>query len=159
MTRQKTDVRVGHMNRFLLICSVLFVVSTAHAARFEVMGLGPILSVEVSSQEDDTVASLTKRTFTQARSVGLIDAFSFSDAGVDSITPPRQAPLEFFTESVSSREFRAYGWCYSVDGISPDLLADEYKLSGSERVIRWYFGYATRIDQTWETQCVPVFTP
>lgn len=159
MTRQKTDARVAPMNRFLLILSLIFVVSSAHAARFEVLGLGPIFSVEISTRSGDTVASVTKRTFTHAQAAGLIDAFSFSDVGVDSITPPRQAPLEHYTEIVGPREFRAYGWCYSVDGVSPDLLADEYALSGSEGIIRWYFGYATRMDQTWELQCAPVFTP
>ncbi|MBU6153374.1 MAG: hypothetical protein KGP28_03635 [Bdellovibrionales bacterium] len=147
------------MNRIVWILLMASFSNKADAARFEVYGESPLFSVEVSVEKGESIAQVTKRNLSRAKDSGLIDAFGFGEVGVDFITPLRGLPLGFSVEHVSARELRAFGWCYSVDGVTPELLADEYKLLGTEEKIRWYFGYASRIDQNWEAQCIPVFTP
>lgn len=63
---------------------------------------------------------------------------------------------------VSDNEMRAYGWCYSVNGESPELMPNQYFLSEDEDyVISWHYGFALYKDGQWITQCSPAwrFTP
>jgi hypothetical protein len=161
MTRKAGGARFRAMKSVLFLTALLILGSSsaARAARFEVRGYGPVFAVDTASQSGESIASLTRTVLKRAKETGLIRDFSFSDIGLDSITPLGQAPLGFFLEEIREDELRAYGWCYSVDGIAPDLLADEYVLTGSEKVIAWFFGFASRIGGNWETQCRPVFTP
>lgn len=51
-----------------------------------------------------------------------------------------------------------YGWCYLVDGVGPELMADEYELTDNlDHKIQWYFGYALRLNDQWLTQCTPAW--
>ncbi len=64
-------------------------------------------------------------------------------------------------EILSDTLMRSHGWCYSVDGVVPELLMNELELTGSEEVITWFMGHSTYIgnpqtgEAIWEGQCVP----
>ena len=156
MTQAKTGAKVQHMKSIKWITISALLYSTSDAAQFEVRGYGPILNVETSIQKGESVSRMTATLLARAKESHLISNYFFNGLGVESITPLGQAPLGFFVEAQNEKELRAYGWCYSVDGITPDLLADEYRLQGTEEKITWYFGFATRILGNWETQCTPV---
>jgi|GEM_PF-6468281 len=146
--------------RSLLILALLIEAPTLHAAaRFEVVGNTPMFSVDASLTPGQTVAKLTRSLLERARETRLILDFVFNGIGVESITGPDGNLLGLYMEPVSALEWRAYGWCYSVDGVAPDVLADEFNLKGSESIIRWFYGYASRIEGHWQTQCTPVFRP
>ena len=67
-------------------------------------------------------------------------------------------------EVLSDTVMRSHGWCYSVDGEIPELLMNEMKLTGEEKVITWFMGYSTYIgdpqtgDAIWEGQCIPSYS-
>lgn len=73
--------------------------------------------------------------------------------GISSIrgTPTGNAALEI----LSDREMRAYGWCFSVNGVEPGVFADEVILARDDDVVRWYFGSAHYLDGRWLTMCDP----
>ncbi len=64
-------------------------------------------------------------------------------------------------EVLSDTVMRSHGWCYSVDGEVPELLMNEFTLTGEEKVITWFMGYSTYIgnmqtgEAVWEGQCIP----
>jgi hypothetical protein len=55
-------------------------------------------------------------------------------------------------EVVSDREYRAYGWCYQVNGVSPEVMPDQLRVSGEDK-IQWWFGHATNLSGEWIEQC------
>jgi hypothetical protein len=58
-------------------------------------------------------------------------------------------------EILGDTEMRAYGWCFSVDGESPDLYPHEVSVSASTKTITWLFGFAHYKNGQWLTQCTP----
>jgi hypothetical protein len=159
MTQPNPDAMVPHMKFIVCMLASALFCSVSYAIQFEVRGYGTIFSVETSIQKGEKISQMTRLILTHAKEAHLIENFSFNGLGVESITPIGQPSLGFFLEELNDKELRAYGWCYSVDGITPDLLADEYILGGAESKITWYFGYASRVLGHWISQCEPVSMP
>ena len=82
--------------------------------------------------------------------------FKGSERGINTVfnTPVGDAAIEV----ISNTEMRAYGWCYFVDDLGPDVFADEYPLDGSIKKIEWIFGFAHYKNGEWLTSCTPAFT-
>lgn len=59
-------------------------------------------------------------------------------------------------EIINRLEMRSYGWCYSVDGKIPEVLPPSFNLSGKEKKITWFFGYAYYRSGLWLSQCEKV---
>lgn len=60
-------------------------------------------------------------------------------------------------EVLSDTKMRAYGWCYSVNAIGPDVLAGDYFLNSKDDKIVWFFGYSTYDQGQWIDYCVPSY--
>ncbi len=58
-------------------------------------------------------------------------------------------------EILSGVEMRAYGWCYSVNGVEPDVFPDQIALQADTDVVRWVFGYAHYLNGDWISYCTP----
>lgn len=58
-------------------------------------------------------------------------------------------------EILSDNEMRAYGWCYSINGTTPEALADQVYPSSGEDRIEWFFAYAHYVNGTWREYCQP----
>lgn len=76
---------------------------------------------------------------------GLVSAFN---------TPTGQEALEI----VSDEEMRAYGWCFSVNGVAPEVYPHEVLITQETKSITWHFGYARFYRGQWITQCTPAHT-
>lgn len=61
-------------------------------------------------------------------------------------------------EVLSDFEMRSYGWCYSVDGISPEIYPDEMPITPKTKTIVWHYGFAHFYKGEWLTQCTPAYT-
>ena len=61
-------------------------------------------------------------------------------------------------EVISDREMRAYGWCYRLNGVEPDLFPDQVFVQSDADVIDWFFGFAHYKDGNWVTYCTPTQT-
>ena len=159
MTHPNQDASLSAMKTLFTAFALLIAQTAAYATQFEVRGYAPILSIETSIQKGERVSALTQTILSHAKESQLILNFYFNGLGMESLTTLDEEVLGNSMEIENDKEIRAYGWCYSVDGIAPDLLADEYVLTGNEKNITWFYGYATQILGHWESQCVPVSAP
>lgn len=128
----------------LLICTNLWAV--------EITFIGPcdenfIMKVQVS-EDYPNVGELTINTLKKFQipfmgtPEGLLSAFE---------TPVGDKAIEV----VSNNELRAYGWCYSVDGYSPDIYPNQVPVDKNTKSIVWHFGFAHYLNGQWITQCTP----
>ena len=60
-------------------------------------------------------------------------------------------------EVISETKMRAYGWCYSVNGVGPDVLADKYYFTNDSDKLVWFFAYSTYDNGNWIDYCVPSY--
>ena len=82
-------------------------------------------------------------------------SFKGTEAGINSAfgTPTGLEALEV----ISDDEMKAYGWCYSVDGIAPEVYPNEVAISMKTKSIIWHFGYAHFLRGKWISQCTPAY--
>ncbi len=93
-----------------------------------------------------TVATLAKFGVPhEGTEEGLASAFN---------TPTGKGALEV----VSDVELRAYGWCYSVDGVAPEVYPHEIPITPETKSVVWHFGFARYYKGEWITQCTPAHT-
>ncbi|MCJ8276242.1 MAG: hypothetical protein HRT44_02960 [Bdellovibrionales bacterium] len=55
---------------------------------------------------------------------------------------------------ISNSEMKAYGWCFSVDGVSPETLTHETVIEDQESTLKWYYAYAHYVSGEWVGQCL-----
>ena len=60
-------------------------------------------------------------------------------------------------EVISDTKMRAYGWCYSVNGIQPEVLADQYFFKNNNDQLVWFYAYSTYDKGVWTDYCVPSY--
>ncbi len=60
-------------------------------------------------------------------------------------------------EVLPGNKMRIYGWCYQVDGVQPDFMANEYAIApqGTEHIY-WFFAYSEYDQGKWYDYCTPV---
>lgn len=131
----------------------LLLSTQSHA--IELKFIGPcekefILKIDVTEEYANvgelTVATLAKFNIPhQGTAEGLASAFE-TPVGDDAV------------EVVSSEEIRAYGWCFSVDGMSPEAYPHEIAITPDTKQITWHFGFARFFRGEWVTQCTPSHT-
>jgi hypothetical protein len=82
--------------------------------------------------------------------------FEGSEEGLASVfgTPTGKDALEI----VSDVELRAYGWCYSVDGVAPEVYPHEVPVTAETKAVVWHYGFARYYKGAWVTQCAPAHT-
>ncbi|MBP9682674.1 MAG: DUF4430 domain-containing protein, partial [Bacteriovorax sp.] len=52
-------------------------------------------------------------------------------------------------------KMRSYGWCYSINGKLPDVLASQVFFQDQADYLVWYYGYSTYDLGVWTDYCVP----
>ncbi len=60
-------------------------------------------------------------------------------------------------EVVSDEILRAYGWCYSINSQTPDVMPDQVIVQAQNDVIHWYYAYSTSIRNQWIDYCIPAY--
>lgn len=60
-------------------------------------------------------------------------------------------------EVISDTKMRAYGWCYSVNGTQPEVLAGDYLFSSNDDKLVWFYAYSTYELGQWLDYCVPSY--
>lgn len=58
-------------------------------------------------------------------------------------------------EVLSDTKMRAHGWCFSVNGVVPDVLASKTYLKAQDDYISWFYAYSTYDRGVWTDYCVP----
>lgn len=60
-------------------------------------------------------------------------------------------------EVISDTKMRAHGWCFSVNGVVPDVLASKTYLASQDDYISWFYAYSTYDRGVWSDYCTPTF--
>lgn len=78
------------------------------------------------------------------------------EAGFNSIinTPTGIDSIEVLSET----KMRAYGWCYSIDGVEPNVMADKISFNSNGSKLIWFYAYSTYDNGSWMDYCVPSYT-
>lgn len=81
--------------------------------------------------------------------------FKGSISGMSSImdTPVGDAAIEVLSDT----KMRAYGWCFSINGMIPDLLSSEIQFTKQNDHLSWFFAYSTYDQGVWTDYCVPSY--
>lgn len=62
-----------------------------------------------------------------------------------------------YTETISAKEFRTYGWCYRVDGVVPEVFPYETYITPETEAITWFYGYSHYKNGQWLSQCTDAY--
>ncbi len=139
------------MKKILLL--VLFFPFSAQALTYEVVGACTPTPVFSGSYEPST-----KPVTVGKASIEIFERDSIpydgAERGMHSIlnTPQGEEAIEI----LNRRQMRVYGWCYSVNGVQPEKLADQFFLTGTEH-LRWYYAYSYYDSGTWVSYCEPAY--
>jgi hypothetical protein len=143
------------MKKYFILAMVATVAisASARAATYEIVGPcdeTPAYQGEFAVKEPLSVGALTELILKNLQ-VPYVKA----GPGFSSImnTPTNAASVEY----LSATELRAYGWCYSVDGVEPALMPDQLELQGPEHV-RWWYAFSHLKDGEWLSYCEPAYT-
>lgn len=136
-----------------LLLSALLV--STHALAVDINFIGPcdrkpILSGSLASKYE-TVGDITVQFLNKSNV-----AYQGNARGINQVfnTPVGDSALEV----ISDTEMRAYGWCYLVDNLGPDVFPNEYPMNNLIKKIDWIYGFAHYKDGSWISNCTPAFT-
>jgi len=57
---------------------------------------------------------------------------------------------------ISDTELLAYGWCYKVNGLAPELYPHKVEVLEGDH-IQWYFAFSRYLNGEWVSQCKPSY--
>jgi len=98
-----------------------------------------------------TVGHLSKYVFEKFKVPFIGDEFSFQSI----LHTPVNAEA---IQRISHSKIRIYGWCFEVNNIMPEAPVHTYIISANKNThLRWYFGYAERVNHNWTEYCKPAF--
>lgn len=132
--------------KIILSFVTFFSFSYAHAVTFEVRGKqGELLfSGEQVVDLQHNVGEISMQFFNKNQI-----SFEGSPEGISVIQG-----LGSDLQMISKSDFKAYGWCFSIDGLTPDTMTDETFLSSQTAKILWYYAYALFQNGVWAGQCL-----
>lgn len=138
----------------LLSLAIMLCSFAAHAVYFDVIGpcsrkalhAGTFITDISDSVGTITIDILEANNIPYVGSLAGISMIANSPVGLDSM------------EVISDTKMRAYGWCFSVNGVVPDVLASETYLSSQSDYISWFYAYTSYDSGVWTDYCTPSYT-
>ena len=130
-----------------LIFAVLFSAQLAQAVTFKVIGKnGEVLaSGEQNVSLPQTVGQV---------SVDFFNTFAVPFVGdIDGIVSIHGLGSDM--DLISDSEMKAYGWCYSIDGVVPEDFVHKISIDAQKTELIWFYAYAYYKSGQWTHQCVP----
>lgn len=139
----------------VLTAAVLLCRMGAQAAVFTVMGPcseKPLFQSDFSLNASSVSAGeLSERIFRE-------NGLPF-EGGADGFTSIMGSPSGMAAvEVVSPEKMRFYGWCFSVDGVLPQVTPDVFNLGGTTASLVWFYAFSTYEKGAWTDSCVPSYT-
>jgi hypothetical protein len=139
------------MLSLLFLIQSLTAAANAQEVSLRVIGVqGQVLIAQSLKASSGHLGELTHEALERATLRGRLSDYRGSEAGILSLEN-----LSSAIEILSDTEMNAYGWCYRVDGVLSNLLADQYVLTGQETLIEWFYAYAHLDKDQWTTMCTP----
>lgn len=60
-------------------------------------------------------------------------------------------------EVLDDQRMRAYGWCYEVNGIQPDVYMDSFYFKDNKDHLKWFYGYSLYESGEWKEYCTKAY--
>lgn len=57
----------------------------------------------------------------------------------------------------SNERMRVYGWCYTVDGKGPSVMADKFFFPSQKSKLSWFFAFSVYDHGNWIDCCTPAY--
>lgn len=131
-----------------MVCSL-----SAHAVYFDVIGAcskKPLHAGTFKTDISDSVGKISVDIF-EANNIPYIG----SEEGMSMIA---NSPMGLDAmEVLSDTKMRAYGWCFSINGVIPDVLASKSYVTSQNDYISWFYAYSTYDTGIWTDYCVPSY--
>ena len=135
----------------LLSLTVILWSLSVHAVYFDVIGpcsKTPLYSGSFITDLSESAGQISLDIFDSHNIayVGSLDGMAMianSPVGLDAM------------EVLSDTKMRAYGWCFSVNGVVPEVLASKTYLKAQDDYISWFYAYSTYDRGLWLDYCVP----
>ena len=132
----------------LMLCSL-----SVHAVYFDVIGpcsRKPQHAGTFITDISDSVGAISIDIF-EANNIPFVG----SPAGIAMIA---NSPMGLDAmEVLSDTKMRAYGWCFSVNGVVPDVQASETYLTSQSDYISWFYAYTSYDSGIWTDYCTPSY--
>ncbi|HAN05475.1 MAG TPA: hypothetical protein DCW72_06730 [Elusimicrobia bacterium] len=149
--------RLSKGNKILILSAgaVLLSCCGAAGAVFSVIGPcseNPVFELEFpAAGAGDTAGQISERIFKEN---GL--PYEGGAGGFTSIlgSPSGLAAVEV----VSAKKTRFYGWCFSSDGVLPEVTPDAFYPDATTARLTWFYAFSTYENGNWTDSCVPSYT-
>lgn len=120
-------------------------------------------SVSVIAPCEELPSLVYEKEETDSLNIGTLTVLAFNELEIDYIgnahgmnsilnSPTGMDAMEI----ISDKEMFAYGWCFSVNGQSPAVYADEVQAQDSDEVL-WWYGFAHYNSGKWLSMCTPSY--
>ena len=133
--------------RLITFALVVLFSFTSNALTFKVIGKDNevLFQTETETTVPQTVGQISVELFNQNKIpfVGDID-------GIVSVYE-----MGSYLDLISDTDMKAYGWCYSVNGVVPEDFVHKVNISAQETELIWFYAYAYYKAGDWIAQCVP----
>lgn len=140
------------MKYFALLTALLFSVPS-FAITWQVVGQGGPEPIHFGMKEVDLKNSAGEITVDLLKKNGI--PFVGNTGGIRSILNTPYGDKA--TVIVNDRVMRVYGWCFSVDGVIPDVMPDKYYFVSQEATMKWFFAYSLYDSGEWKEFCTPAY--
>ena len=134
------------MKNYLLLALISLLPLQAKAITMEIFDKSGQKLFNVQSPQD-IPASLGKITIDIFENMEV--PYQGSDLGISEIYG-----IGSSLEMISNTEMKAYGWCFAIDGHTPETLTHETEIKDQNTYIEWYYAYAHYKDGKWIGQCI-----
>lgn len=119
--------------------------------------IGPCSEEPVFEREFEVTGS--------SSSVGDISALIFKESGLpyagdaDGFTSIMDSPTGAQAiEFVADGKMRVYGWCFSVNGVLPEVMPGSFYMKSEADRLIWFYAFSTYENGLWTNTCVPSYT-
>lgn len=130
-----------------------------------------MLSTSLSAVTFDVIGACSNTPLYEGRfrtdigeNVGTLSMEFFEDqsipytGGVNGFSSINHSPMGLDAiEVLSTTKMRAYGWCFSINGVVPNTIASETYLTKQNDYISWFYAYSTYDQGVWTDYCVPSY--
>ncbi|MBC7466504.1 MAG: hypothetical protein H7256_10975 [Bdellovibrio sp.] len=132
--------------KFIVLILIVFTFNWARAMTFEVIGKNGqvILKQELSVELKQNVGQISVQILNKNKI-----SFEGGEFGLSSLVGLGQD-----IDVISDTEMKAYGWCFSIDGVISETMPDQTWLKKQNENLLWFYGYAHYKNGDWIGQCL-----
>ena len=139
--------------RFISLFSILslLLIQSAHAVTLSVYQPQAVRVVGMNLGTKVVGKSVGDATITALNAKAQVSNFTYTG---DASYISSMNGLTQKTETLPNGDIKASGWCFTLNGVLPDMAASQIKITAESDEIVWYYGYMLRAAGEWQKNCI-----